>query len=136
VTVYIDRWLDLDCAYGQTGRDGLRGEGPGRMPEAKDALRTGKVPRKAGMVIDAGGHQFSLTLNAEALAVGSCRLPDVQDADTPRVVFEERVAMLRDLSKSLDALFETFLKVRGSSAWEGYTNGVRRWIIQAAKAAA
>ena len=136
VTVYIDRSLDLDCAYGQTGRDGLRGEGPSRMPEAKDALRTGKVPRKAGMILDACGHQFSLTLNAEALAVGSCKLPDVEEADTPRVVFEERVATLRDLSKSIDALFETFLKVRGGSAWEGYTNGVRRWIIQAAKAAA
>jgi hypothetical protein len=136
VTVYIDRSLDLDCAYGQTGRDGLRGEGPSRMPEAKDALRTGKVPRRAGLIVDAAGHQFSLTLNAEALAVGSLKMPDVEDAETPRVVFEERVAMLRDFGKSLDALFDTFLKARATSGWESYTTGVRRWIVQAAKAAA
>ena len=136
VTVYIDRSLDLDCAYGQTGRDGLRGAGPSRSPEAKDALRTGKVPRRAGLIVDAAGHQFSLTLNAEALAVGSLKMPEVEEAESPRVVFEERVAMLRDLSKSLDALFDAFLKSRASSAWEGYTNAVRRWIIQAAKAAA
>jgi hypothetical protein len=52
------------------------------------------------------------------------------------VVFEERVAMLRDFGKSLDALFDTFLKARATSGWEGYTTGVRRWIVQAAKAAA
>ena len=136
VTVYIDRSLDLDCAYGQTGRDGLRGEGPSRSPEAKDALRTGKVPRKAGLIVDAAGHQYALTLNAEALAVSSLKLPDVEEAESPRVVFEERVAMLRDFGRALDALFDTFLKTRASSGWEGYTTGVRRWIIQAAKAAA
>ena len=136
VTVYIDRSLDLDCAYGQTGRDGLRGEGPSRSPEAKDALRTGKVPRRAGLIVDAAGHQFSLTLNAEALAVGSLKLPDVEEAESPRVVFEERVAMLRDFGRSLDALFDTFLKARATSGWESYTGAVRRWIVQAAKAAA
>ena len=136
VTVYIDRALDLHCAYGQTGRDALRGEGPGRMPEAKDGLRTGKVPRKTGLILDASGQQFSCTLSGEALSVGSLKLPDVEDADSPRVVFEERVGMLREFGRVLDALFDTFLKTRAGSAWEGYTSGVRRWILQTAKAAA
>ena len=136
VTIYIDRSLDLDCSYGQTGRDSLRGEGPARMPEAKDGLRTGKVPRKAGLIVDAAGIQSSFSLGGEALAVGSLKLPDVEEADSPRVVFEERVGMLREVSKTIDALFDTFLKTRASSAWEGYTTGVRRWIVQAAKAAA
>ena len=106
------------------------------MPEAKDGLRTGKVPRKTGMVLNAAGIQYSLALAGEALAVGSLKLPDVEEADSPRVVFEERVAMLRDACKALDALFDTFLRSRAGSAWEGYTSGVRRWILQAAKAAA
>ena len=135
VTVYIDRALDLDCAYGQTGRDSLRGEGPSRMPEAKDGLRTGKVPRKVGLIVDAAGQQASFNLSAEALTVSSLKLPDVEEADSPRVVFEERVGMLREVSRTLDALFDTFLKTRASSAWEGYTSGVRRWIVQMAKAA-
>ena len=97
MTAYIDRALDLDCAYGQTGRDSLRGEGPARMPEAKDGLRTGKVPRKAGLIVDAGGIQSSLTLSGEALAVGGLKLPNVEESDSPRGVFEERVGMLREL---------------------------------------
>ena len=44
--------------------------------------------------------------------------------------------MLRDLSKTIDALFDTFLKVRASSAWEGYVGKVRRWINQPVKASA
>jgi len=136
VTAYIDRALDLDCAYGQTGRDSLRGEGPARMPEAKDGLRTGKVPRKAGLIVDAGGIQSSLTLSGEALAVGGLKLPNVEESDSPRGVFEERVGMLRELCRSVDALFDMFLRTRASSAWEGYTSCVRRWIVQTSKAAA
>jgi hypothetical protein len=133
VSILIDRSLDLDCAYGMTGKDSLRATGPHRMPEARDALRSGKLPRKAGMVLDANGLQFSLTFNPEGFVIGSAKLPEVEEADTPRVVFEERIALLRDLCKTVDSLFESFLQVRASSAWESKTSGVRRWIMQSAK---
>ena len=133
ITVYIDRMLDVDCAYGQTGRDFLRGAGPSRSPEARDALRSGKLPRKAGLVIDAFRQQYTLTLNAEALSLSGVKLPDVENAESPRVLFEERVALLRDLGKAIDALFETFLRVRASSAWEGCVSGMRKWIIEPQK---
>jgi hypothetical protein len=106
------------------------------MPEARDALRTGKVPRKAGMVLDVSKMQFSLTFNPESFSIGAARLPDVEEAETPRVVFEERIALLRELSKSIDGMYESFLKVRASSSWEGQTSSIRRWIRQAGKAVA
>jgi hypothetical protein len=133
VTLFIDKSLDLDCAYGQTGRDSLRGDGPTRMPEAKDALRSGKLPRKAGLVLDAFKQQFSLTLNAELLSFGTAKLPEIEDAESSRAVFEERIALLRDLCKAVDGLFETFLKSRASSAWEGQVSGIRKWVMEAPK---
>lgn len=133
VTIYIDKSLDLDCAYGQTGRDTLKGDGPSRMPEARDALRSGKLPRKAGLIIDAGRQQYTFTLNAEQLSLGGTKLPDVEEAENPRVLFEERITLLRELCGAIDGLFETFLKLRGSSAWEGHVNGMRRWILQPEK---
>jgi hypothetical protein len=136
VSIFIDRSLDLDCAYGQTGRDGLRGDGPGRMPEAKDAVRSGKVPRKAGLLINVSKMDFSLSLNPESLGVGSAKLPEVEDAETPRVLFEERIALLRDLSKTLDGMFEAFLHLRASSSWEGQVSALKRWILQPLKIAA
>jgi hypothetical protein len=136
VTIYIDKSLDLDCAYGQTGRDTLKGDGPSRMPEARDALRSGKLPRKAGLIIDAGRQQYTFSLSAEQLSFSSAKLPDVEDAESPRVVFEERITLLRDLCGAIDGLFETFLKLRGSSGWEAHVNGVRRWIMQPVKTTA
>lgn len=133
VTVYIDKALDVDCAYGQTGKDFIRGDAPSRMAEARDALRSGKLPRKAGLVLDAFRQQYTLTINAETMGFATVKLPDVEDAETPRVLFEERIALLRDLNKAVDGLFEIFLKVRASSSWEGYVGSVRKWIMEPQK---
>ena len=130
VSILIDRSLDLDCAYGQTGKDSLRATGPSRMPEARDAIRTGKLPRKSGIVMDINNIQYSFTLNFETFALGTLKLPDIEDAETPRVVFEERIALLRDVTKTLDAMFETFLSSRAGSSWEGQTSSLRRWALQ------
>jgi hypothetical protein len=128
ITLFIDKLLDLDCAYGQSGRDTLRSAGPAQMPEALDALRSAKVPRKLGLILDTG-QQFSLTLSAEPLSVSTARLPEVEDAETPRVLFEERIMLLRDLWRAIDHLFATFLKNRTTSHWESQTNTIRKWIL-------
>ena len=73
------------------------------------------------------------SFNAEAFAVGSGKLPDVEDADTPRTLFEERITLLRDFCESIDALFGTFLKARASSGWEGQISMIRKWILSAPK---
>jgi hypothetical protein len=129
VSLQIDRSLDLDCAFGQTGRDSLRGSAPARMPEARDALRSGKVPRRAGLELSAAGQEYNLTLNCETLGCTGTKLPEVEDAESPRVLFEERISLIRDLAKAIDGLFAAFLKVRASSSWEGQTSAIRRWII-------
>jgi hypothetical protein len=131
VAILFDRSLDLDCTYGATGKDGLRGTGPTRMPEAKDALRTGKVPRKAFLTVHAFKSQFDFTINPEQLALSGAKLPEVEDAENPRALFEERISLLRDLTATIDALYETFLQQRASSAWEGQVGTMRKWISAA-----
>lgn len=133
VTVFFDRSLDLECAYGQTGKDSLRGTGPTSMPEARDALRSGKVPRKVGIILDAYKQQYNFNFNAELFSLGSAKLPEVEEAENARVLFEERVALLRDLCKSIDGLFEMFLKVRTGGGWESQTSTIRKWIIKNAR---
>jgi hypothetical protein len=128
VTVMFERSIDLECAYGQTGKDALRGAGSSQSPEARDAARTGKVVRKVTLLLHAGGQQYDLSLNPETMAVGSGKLPEVEEAETPRVLYEERIALLRDLCRYLDGLYGTFIKSRASSAWEGHLGGIRRWI--------
>ena len=67
---------------------------------------------------------------------GSAKLPEVEDAETPRVLFEERIALIRELCKITDAMFEAFLKTRASSSWEGQVGKMRRWIMQQMKVVA
>ena len=135
ITIFIDRSLDLDCAYGQTGKDSLRGDGPSRMPEARDALRTGKLPRKTGLLLDSHGQQYQFTFNPETFGFGSTKLPEVPEADSPRVLFEERIGLLRELCKSVDAMYDAFLKTRASASWEGRTATIRKWVYQAPRMA-
>lgn len=152
VAVLFDRTLDLECVYGATGRDVLRGDGPTRMPEAREALRSGKVPRRAGLVVDVRGDTFALTLAAEPLAVGSARLPEPNERaggedgsptdspagflpDHPREAFERRLEHLSTLFQTLDAAFKQFLQLRSSSAWEGWVSHCRRWVSGGAAAA-
>lgn len=133
VTVFFDRWLELDCAYGQTGRDSLRADGAAKMPEAMDGLRSGKVPRRAGLIVEAAGQQYHVTLGAEPLSIGTLKLPEVEEAENPRVLFEERIALLRDFSRALDGAFEAFLKLRTSGSWESQTTAIRKWILQSSR---
>ncbi len=132
VTVFLDKSLELDCAYGESGKDTLRGSGPGRMPEARDALKSGKLPRKAGIMLEAQRQNYAFTFACEPLALGSAVLPEVEEADTPRTLFEERIALLRDLCAAIDALFASFLKLRGGG-WESQVTTIRKWINQTAK---
>src|SRR5688572_23980357 len=99
VSILFDRSLELDCAYGQTGKDTFRATGPTRMPEAREGLRAGKVPRKAAMVLEISGLQFGFTFNPETFALTAVNIGKVEDAATPRILFEERIALLRQLSK-------------------------------------
>jgi len=132
-TAIIERTLDLDCAYGQTGRAFLRGDTVTKMPEALDALRTGKVPRKVGITIESTGAQYTLTLAAESLSIGKLKLPDVEEAENPRVLFEERIGLLRDFCRVIDELFGEFLKLRTGGSWEGHVGTIRKWIQRSAK---
>lgn len=127
----IDKCLDLDCTYGQSGKDALRGDAPDKMPEARDALRSGKVPRKLGLLATVGDEPFALTLSADSLAVGACRLPEVDDADTFRAVYEQRFEHIRSLIAALDTAYVSFLELRCSSAWTGWLADTRKWILAA-----
>jgi hypothetical protein len=125
---FIDRSLDLDCAYGQTGKDSIRGDGPDRSLEAYSALAVGKVPRKAHLLIYHQMESFEFTLNPEVMAFGSAVLPEKDDAQTPRVLFEERIVLLATLIEITNGMFIEFMRLRVSEDWQGSVDGIRKWI--------
>lgn len=135
ITIFIDRTLTIDCAYGMTGKDTIKGDGPSRTPEAREGLRIGKVPRKLGLVLDCAGSQYSLVFDPETFAYGSAKLPGIDDADSPRVLVEERVAQVRDLASVVEAVYGAFLRNRTREDWPALVTRIGRWITTLYRAA-
>ena len=85
--------------------------GPSRMPEARDGLRSGKVPRKAGLVASMPPGSSSLQPERRRLCGVRAKLPEIEEADTPRTLFEERVTLCA-ISGNRSMRCSAFLKVR------------------------
>ena len=132
VFVALDKALDMDCAWDLTGKQTLRGDNPCKLPEAGDALRTGKWPRKAGLILADDEHQWELTLQADQFVVGSAALPEIEgdDAQTPREATERRFQSITRLAEVLDALYQAFLTRRASGPWPHDREAMKLWIKQ------
>jgi hypothetical protein len=130
--VVLDKTLEMECAWEITGKQSLKADKPTRMPEAAEALVTGKWPRKAGMILadTADNLQWELTLQADKWVVSGAALPEAAEAESMREVAEHRLECTRKLAWLLDALYLEFLKVRVSPAWGNKRAAIRKWIAK------
>ncbi len=131
-SVILAKTLTLDCPRGETGRDQLADDVPTRMPEALRALQAGKLPRRAGMILERQGSQYELTLQAESFSVSGAALPKPEDG--PLSPTESRIARLeslRHLTETIDLLFAAYLDRRTSSVWAEELGRIRGWLTAA-----
>ena len=133
-TVYVtlDKTLEMECAWGVRGKQSLRASqgnvGPTRLSEAGAALAGGKWPRKSGMLLSDGEHQWELTLQADQWVVSSAALPEITDAQGPRELTETRLALVQRLTLVIDAVYTAFLNQRVASNWPARRDAIRKWI--------
>ena len=127
--VMLAKTLVLECPRGQTGRETIVSDAPTRLPEARRAIQSGKLPRKAGMILVRHDHQYELTLHGETLAVSGARLP-APDAADERARLEERMTQLRHLMETLDLLYDVFSKHRASDDWAKELARMQKWLAR------
>lgn len=97
----------------------LKGAIPASSPEAKEALRQGKLPKEAKMRLVRGDREFVWTLKAESLGLSGLKLPtQLKKTDEVHEVFYERMMLLEDLDATLAALYADFVQLRLSDAWD------------------
>lgn len=135
VAVMITRTLALECPRAQTGREVISHEGPTRLPEARRAIQSGKMPRKAGLILARQESQYELTLSAEGLTVSGARLPAPEETEE-RARQNERVTQLRHLIETLDLLYDAFGSVRHGDGWTKELAQIQRWLQREERAAA
>lgn len=127
VTAMFARTLMLECPRGQTGRESITSDGPTRLPEARRAVQSGKLPRKAGLTLVRHDHQYELTLHAETLAVTGAKMP-VPEAEDDRARLEERVTSLRHLLETLDLMYDAFGRRRTGPGWSKELAKMQKWL--------
>jgi len=98
----------------------LKSASPAASPEAKEALRQGKLPRDARLRMITGEREFAWMLRGDTLALASVSIPvELKNKDDEiHEVFYERMRLLEELEAILEALWADFLTLRLSEAWE------------------
>jgi hypothetical protein len=136
VTLMLARTLNLECPRGVTGHETISHEGPTRLPEARRAIQSGKLPRKVGLTLVRHSDQYELTLHAETLAVGGAKLPPPDEAVDARGKLDDRANQLRSLIETLDLLYNAFGEKRFGKEWEQELAGMQKWLKREERRAA
>jgi hypothetical protein len=137
VTLMPARTLTLECPRGQTGHETISSEGPTRLPEARRAIQSGKLPRKLGLTLVRHGEQYELALHAETLAVAGAKLPPPDESIAePRAKLDERAGQIRNLIETLDLLYDAFGQKRFGKEWEKELAGIQKWLKREERRAA
>ena len=127
VTVMLTKTLTLECPLGESGKETISAESPVRLPEAAQAIRSGKLPRKSGMTLVRHGQQYDLVLQAETFGISGAKVRTDDDAEG-RAEVEDRVDMIRALCETVDLLFESFVQRRIAAPWAADLQQITQWL--------
>lgn len=126
--VWLDDQLTLEARGESVEQSKLKGSSPSTTPEAREALRQGKVPTKARISITKGERDFSLAFDGESFTLSGCRTPALlQDEKEER--FYERMYLIEELEEAVQELYKEFLTIRTSPKWDSdIAPAIRDWV--------
>ena len=127
VTGMFARTLSLQCPRDESGKETITADGPTGLPEVMQAVRSGKLPRKAGMTIVRQGEQYDLTIQPETFMISGAKI-HVEDTSEGRGVLEDRIESVRSLHETVDLMFRAFCEQRVGKSWSGELEQISRWL--------
>ncbi len=131
VAIVIDKTLDLECAWGLSGRTSMRGDAPTRRAETARAVQLGKWPRKIGLTVSQFDRVWECTLQGDRLEVSGLKLPKPEDKpQSLRAAVEERLDSFATFDGALMAMYRAFIEVRTSPAWNTCRAEMRNWVTE------
>jgi hypothetical protein len=130
VTGMFARTLSLQCPRDESGKETITAVSPVHLPEAAQAIRTGKLPRKAGLILVRHGQQYELTLQAETFAISGAKIrtEEAKEMAEGQGIREQRVESVCGLHETVALLFHAFCEQRIGKNWPGELEYIRRWL--------
>jgi hypothetical protein len=89
--------------------------------EARQALRQGKLPTKAGLLLERDGESYTLSLDANRWAISGLKLPEPEERNAEDDRLGYRMELLERVEDWIEMLFADFLKFRLAEDWEQTT---------------
>ncbi len=124
---FCDR-IVLSAAGQGAEKVAVKTEDPSTCPECRSALRQGKKVEAARIRIVRAQREWSVTVKADTLALGSVKIPAVltkEEDDKAR----ERFTLLDQLDSMINALFREFIALRtDDTAWGHERASMQAWI--------
>lgn len=128
VTGMFARSLSLDCPRAEHGKESISSESPVALPEAAMAIRMGKLPRKAGLMLIRNGEQYDFNLQSETFGVGAGRISNPGGINDGPKELTDRIESIRQMADTLDFLFEQFCIQRIGKAWHKESKQLTEWL--------
>lgn len=106
------------------------------LTEAKTALREGKKVSQARIRIGVEDREWRLTIKADGLEFSSIKAPttldmDEEESESMAGRLLDRVAVIRELITVVDKIYEAYLSVRLTEAWEEKViPRIREWVLR------
>ena len=128
-TVILRKSIEFACPWDTTGSTVVRSDDPAARSEARAAMRCGKWPRRAGLILQRDGQAWEFSLQADRWEVSGLRvdLGDVTPSNR-REALELRLAAIRSFDDALIDLYSAFLRERLGQGWSGARASVSRWM--------
>ncbi len=131
IAVGLERSIESECGWGINGRQSLTGNAPSRWAEASIATLAGKLPRRIGLLVSDGVHEWKCSLQGDRFVVSGLMLPRPEEpAETPQEAALERVGSITSFDNAITGLYSCFLDERFSSRWSASRSGIAEWISQ------
>ena len=130
-TLWLETQVTLESVTAEQEVTRMRGMAPTTTSEAHEALRRGKLPIQARIRIERGQQAFGCTFSAVTMNMASMQLPQlIKEEEEER--FYERMYLVEEFEKMMDALFERFLMMRLSPNWDtSILPMIRAWVKDA-----
>ena len=128
--LYFDTRLVLESPGEIREQSVIKSESPTETPEARESLKTGKLPMEAKLRLVIGQNQWTTTFKAEALQLSGTKVPDLLSQGTEENIIE-RLHLMEELEGVLEALYRGFIDIRlDDQAWGEQVKILRDWVAR------